>query len=275
MLSLFEEYKSNNMIAEALMVGHNLFNKHPGNEEVFTAYFSFLCSLAETMPSFADKMNFAEQADVALAFYTENAALTKASVEAIGRDKSRLVAIYESLDATKAEKVAAEQAAVEQHNSECLKKLYALKDALQGAKTQSEFDNLLLQVGKLDEDIDKAAFTEEQDSIYQSLTKEHTDLISAKMRQLEHAANVAYNKKAADAFASAFQSFRKDESKYKNQTQLFALASSTLFAYDASRLFNETLIYYNHVYSYIFSKLDDDGKLALTRYSIECERKLR
>lgn len=275
MLSLFEEYKSSNMIAEALMVGHNLFNKHPGNEEVFNAYFSFLCSLAESMPSFSDKMNFAEKADVALAFFTENADLTKTTVEAIERNRGRLVAIYEGLDATKAEKVAAERAAVEQHNSECLKKLYAMKDKLQSAKTQSEFDNLLLQVGKLDEDMDKSAFTEEQDTIYQSLTKEHTDLISAKMRQLEHDANVAYNKKAADAFASAFQSFRKDESKYKNQTQLFALASSTLFAYDASRLFNETLIYYNHVYSYIFSKLDDDGKLALTRYSIECERKLR
>ena len=53
------------------------------------------------------------------------------------------------------------------------------------------------------------------------------------------------------------------------------LVSSTLFAFDAGRLFNETLIYYNHVYSFIFGKLDDDGKLALTRYSIECERKMR
>lgn len=44
-------------------------------------------------------------------------------------------------------------------------------------------------------------------------------------------------------------------------------------SYDAGRLFNETLIFYNHVYSYIFNKLDDNGKLELTKYSIECERK--
>ena len=37
----------------------------------------------------------------------------------------------------------------------------------------------------------------------------------------------------------------------------------------------ESLKVHNHVYSYIFSKLDDNGKLELTRYSIECERKLR
>ena len=95
------------------------------------------------------------------------------------------------------------------------------------------------------------------------------------MRELEHKDNVLYNQKAVDAFASAFKQFKDNEAKYKNHTQLYTLASTTLFAFDAARLFNETLIYYNHVYSYIFSKLDDDGKLALTRYSIECERKLK
>lgn len=60
---------------------------------------------------------------------------------------------------------------------------------------------------------------------------------------------------------------------YEEKSQLLGLVSTTLFAYDAGRLFNETLIFYNHVYSYIFNKLDDNGKLELTKYSIECERK--
>lgn len=92
---------------------------------------------------------------------------------------------------------------------------------------------------------------------------------------MEHKSNIAYNKKAVESYDKAFKMFKNNEGKYKNQTQLFSLVSSTLFAYDVARLFNETLIYYNHIYSYIFGKLDDDGKLALTRFSIECERKLR
>lgn len=75
------------------------------------------------------------------------------------------------------------------------------------------------------------------------------------------------------AFNSAFTSFKNNESRYKDKSQLLGLVSTTLFAYDAGRLFNETLIFYNHVYSYIFNKLDDNGKLELTKYSIECERK--
>ena len=73
MLSLFEEYKNNGKITAALLVGRNLLNRHPGNKEIFSAYFSYLCMLAETLPSFADRRDFAEQANVALAFYSENA----------------------------------------------------------------------------------------------------------------------------------------------------------------------------------------------------------
>jgi Ca2+-binding EF-hand superfamily protein len=115
---------------------------------------------------------------------------------------------------------------------------------------------------------------DQQSAAYDKLTKEHTALISEKMRKIEYQKNTSYNKEAVESFSKAFQLFKSDESTYKNQTQLYKLASQNLFAYDASRLFNETLIYYNHVYTYIFSKLDDDGKLHLTRFSIECEKRL-
>lgn len=275
MLSLFEKYKSEGKITEALLVGRNLFNRNPADEQIFSAYFAYLCTLAETLPSFADRANFAEQANVVLAFYTENAILTSDTVEALSQHQKRIDEIYSEIENTKAERIKSERIAIESHNSDCLKELYALKDTLQRATAQEEFDDVLSKVGKLDNDINKNVLTDEQSAVYDTLTKDITELISVKMHQLEHKKNIAYNKQAADAFASAFNKFRNDESKYKNQTQLFSLASTTLFAFDASQLFNETLIYYNHVYSYIFSKLDDDGKLALTRYSIECERKLR
>lgn len=275
MLNLFEEYKNAGKISEALLVGRNLFNHNPENEAIFSAYFEYLCLLAETLPSIADKEAFAEQARIALAFYSENATLTNDVMDRISAQQQRINTILVELEQAKAEREKAERATVEAHNSACLKKLLILKDTLQSADTQESFDAILVKIGKIDSEIDKDALTEEQNNVYEALTKDHTELIGSKMRQLEYKKNIDYNKKAAEAFASAFERFRKDEGKYKKQTQLFTLASKTLFAYDASRLFNETLIYYNHVYSYIFSKLDDDGKFALTRYSIECERKLR
>lgn len=275
MLELFNSYKDAGKISEALMVGRNAFNRNPDNAEIFDAYFSYLCTLAETLPSFSDRSHFAEQAGVALAFYTENAILTESVISDVITYQSRLDTICGEIASVQQTKTDRENEEIEHHNSECLKKLYALKDKLQTVSVQADFDALLAQIGQVDAEIIKDGFTREQSNTYDALTKDHTELISSKMRELEYKKNVAYNKQAADSFAKAFNQFRNNESKYRNQTQLFSLVSTTLFAYDASRLFNETLIYYNHVYSYIFSKLDDDGKLALTRFSIECERKLR
>ncbi|WP_418702908.1 hypothetical protein [Anaerotignum faecicola] len=275
MLELFNRYKDAGKISEALMVGRNMFNRNPDNAEFFDAYYSYLCTLAETLPSFSDRSHFAEQASVALAFYTENAILTESVVSDITAYQFRLDNICGEIDNIQQEKTEKETKEIEHHNSECLKNLYALKNKLQRVSNQVEFDVILAQIGQVDAEIIKDNFTHEQSDSYNALTKDHTELISSKMRELEYKKNIVYNKQAADSFAKAFNQFRNNEGKYKNQTQLFSLVSTTLFAYDVSRLFNETLIYYNHVYSYIFSKLDDDGKLAITRFSIECERKLR
>lgn len=137
------------------------------------------------------------------------------------------------------------------------------------------YDKIISQITKIDGEIDKSVLSNEQQTSYDALTKNLTEVVSEKMREFEQRNNVAYNKDAVNSFSDAFQRFKKDSAQFKNQAALFSLVSETLFKYDASRLFNETLIYYNHVYSYIFAKLDDDGKLALTRFSIECEKKLR
>jgi hypothetical protein len=275
MLTLFNNYRESGKISEALLVGRNLFNRNPANSEVFDTYFGFLSALAETLPSLDERKDFAGQANVALAFYSENVELTPKRVIEINHHQMRLSSIYDSINAVEMSQFENAQADVQKQNDDGIKKLIKLKEELRKATTQEQFDKALIEVGRVDSEIDKEKLTDNQDKIYTSLTKEHTDLISSKMRDIEYKKNVDYNKKAVDSFAKAFKLFRDDEAKYKISTQLFSLVSLSLFAYDASRLLNETLIYYNHIYSYIFSKLDDDGKLALTRFSIECERKLR
>lgn len=275
MLELFDKYKASNRITDAILVGRNLFNREPANGAIFLAYFDLLCSLAEDLPLLSERKDFAGQAGVALAFFSENANLDEGTVDNICAYEKRIHDISHAIGIAEQEQETQRVDKVKASNNECIKKIFRLKDSLSGADSQKKFDELLSELGATDRAIDKDALTDEQAAYYDTLTKECTETISQKMREFEHKSNVGYNKRAVDAYAKAFKQFRENESKYKNQTQLFALVSETLFAFDASRLFNETLIYYNHIYSYIFSKLDDDGKLALTRFSIECERKLR
>ncbi len=275
MIGLFNNYKNTGKISEALLVGRNIFNRNSGDKEIFDTYYDFLCALAETLPSFEDRKAFVEQASVALAFFSENVEMSDYVVADIAIYENRLNAAIQAIADNEQASIDAIHKDIDTQNNALLKKLYQVKSNLQNSTTHEQFDKVLVDLGMIDAKINKDFLSEEQSKIYDTLTKEYTDLISAKMRNLEYKKNVSYNKSAAESFAKAFKQFKTDESKYKNQNQLFTLASKSLFAYDASRLFNETLIYYNHVYAYIFNKLDDDGKLALTRYSIECERNLR
>ena len=275
MLELFNKYKDSNHMTEAVLVGRNLFNREPSNKVVFSAYFDLLCTLAENLPLLSERKNFAGQAGITLAFFSENANLDEEIVNNISAYEQRLNDISRAIEIVEQEQETKRVDKIIARNNEWIKKIYRLKDSLSSAVSQEEFNKLLSELGGIDREIDKDMLTDEQATHYDSLTKACTEMISEKMREFEHKSDVDYNKQAVDAYDKAFQQFRANESKYKNQTQLFALVSETLFAFDANRLFNETLIYYNHIYSYIFSKLDDDGKRALTRFSIECERKLR
>lgn len=207
--------------------------------------------------------------------HVQNADLTDDIINDIHVYHNRLGAVVTDIAQLEQEEYEKQKRAIEATNTTQIKKLYTIKQKLENAKTHAEFDKLLQEISAVDAEIDHDNLTSEQKTHYDQLNKSCTDTISAKMRQLEYKDNIDYNKKAVNAYNSAFTSFKNNESRYKDKSQLFGLVSTTLFAYDAGRLFNETLIFYNHVYSYIFSKLDDNGKLELTRYSIECERKLR
>ncbi len=275
MNSLFNEYKQGGKIREALLVGRNMVNRNPGDLECVEAYVDFLLLLAENLPVLDERKAFMNQADVTLSFYEENADLDTDIILKIGEYRERISILASEINKLENEKA---QSALEQivsENTSQIKQLYKIKQKLQDTKDKKEFDGFLKEISLVDAKIEHDYMTDEQKAHYDQLNRECTDCISGKMRELEYIKNVAYNKKAVDAFDSAFKKFKNNENTYKNQTQLFSLVSSTLFAYDAGRLFNETLIYYNHVYSYIFSKLDEDGKFALTRFSIECERKQR
>lgn len=275
MIALFNEYKEKGKIQEALLIGRNMVNRDPRNKEKLELYLNLLFYLAENLPLHRERKQFVGQAEITLSFFSENADLNEELVKLISEYEKRIKKINENLlkeEKDKQEEIVKNICA---NNNKILVEFYQMKQKLEMAKEQKEFDKILLDIATLDSKLVRDYLSEEQNTHYEQLNKEFNACISDKMKELEYKENIAYNKAAVEAYDKAFKKFKSDEGKYKNQTELFQLVSSTLFAYNASRLFNETLIYYNHIYSYIFGKLNDDGKLALTRFSIECERKLR
>lgn len=275
MITLFNEYKEKGKMQEALLVGRNMVNQDPQSVEKLELYLELLILLAEKLPLYEERKQYIGQAGITLSFFAENAVLNSELIEKISEYDRRIQKIGNDLLKEENEKHSEFVDSICATNNKLIVELYQMEQKLETVQTKEEFDEILFDISVIDSKIVHDYLSEEQNSHYERLNKECTSCISDKMRELEYKENIAYNKAAVEAYDKAFKMFKSDEAKYRNQTELFQLVSSTLFAYNASRLFNETLIYYNHIYSYIFGKLNDDGKLALTRFSIECERKLR
>ena len=240
MIELLKKYISQNDISNALLVGQNLFNKNKGNKQVFSMYFNLLLNAASSNYNSSDK--FIEQAVAVLTLYSENAEINEDEVSYIRSCEDNLNVVVSDI-----------------------KKKYA---SLSEAKIKKEFDSILKEIYEIDGRFDKGNLVSRQRNEYEELTTKCQLIVDSKLKEFDRLANIEYNKRAVASYEKIFNLFKDTKhASYKPNEIL------ELFQYDSSRLFNETLIYYNHVYNFILSKLNDEEKLTMTKLAIVAEKK--
>jgi len=270
---MFDKLDKENRIWDAHIVAKNAYNRDLANQEAFGNYIDFCLKVSHYPIELNNRKFFLSEAETALTFFSENAEMNEVILDLILSYRGKIFETVEEIRGVESKQEADRYNDIEKSNSDILAELSKLKGDVFSAKNQEEFNRYLIEIEQKERDLDKGALNDEQNRLYNTLTKDFSEQISSKMQQFARQENVAYNKKAVEDFKQAFEKFMENENKYiGSDTNLFALVNKRLFAYDASRLFNETLIYYNHVYSYLFSKLDDNGKYRLTQYSIEAEK---
>lgn len=268
-MELFDKLKSNN-IWDAQIVGKNQFCKYPENQEYFTAYFDFCIEVSGYPIEIETRSFFLSEAELALNVFSERVDMMEDVLTLIQKKRKDLIQASSMINEAIAKNEADAYESRVKVNTDALTKLASLRDDLFTINTQESFEKILGEIALVDSSLDKTIFTKKQTLTYESLTRGYSEQVSRKMAELAHNKDVKYNKEATQAFRKAFTLFKKDESKYKgHESNLYELVSKYLFAYDVKHLFSETLIYYNYVYSYIFNKLDDDGKYRFTQLSFD------
>lgn len=165
---MFNEYKDAGKIQEALLIGRNMVNKEPGNPECVADYLDFLLMLAEKLPRTDERRSFAEQANLVLSFYEENAELTADVINDIQIYHNRLNDAITDIAQVEQEEYKRNQRAIEESNTAQIKRLYTIKQKLEKAETRAEFDNILQDIGAVDAEILHEKLTAEQKSIMNS-----------------------------------------------------------------------------------------------------------
>lgn len=268
--NLFINLVSQNKFWNAQLVGKNLLCKDPANQNTFEAYFDFCIKICRLPIEIETRTFYLKEAELSLSVFCERAEISESVLKVIEVKRQNLVEASRIINETIQDEISKQNKEIESVNQVCLRKLVQLKGEFLKCTNQKEFDRLIMQMSEIEKSFDKESFSDTQQLQYDALTKDFSDLVSKSMARIVRESDIEYNRKAAESFKSAFDMFKNRPELYTaNDSKLYELVAKYLFAFDAKRLFNETLVYYNHVYTYIFNKLDDDGKFRFTQFSFD------
>lgn len=266
MLDLLKKYIDEGNLPNAILVAQNLFNKNKGDRKVFDTYFSLLYEAANKNFDNADK--FIEQMISVLSIYSENAELDEVTIQNIRECEEKINKLVSLIQKHNEELKIKSLKSIIDTNDSLLSEANSKLDALNKSSSKPNFEKVLKEIYELDEKFDKEHFVLRQKNEYEEITSKCQKIVDFKLKEIERLENVEYNKRAVASYEKIFKLFKNSKnSSYKANDIL------ELFSYDSSRLTNETLIYYNHVYNYILSKLNDDEKLTITKLAIIAEKK--
>lgn len=267
MINLFFRYMKSGETKRALLVGQNMVNHNPRDKDCFEAYFDYLISLAQNEDILVAK-SFLQQAIGALAFFSESAELDENSVEFVISKQNELDQVTELLSQRQEDinKEVIRQQVI--YHNDALALLEQLLEKIKKCESVDDFNTYVTDLGRIDQSINRDGLSKGQENKYLELTQKSSNIVSSKMAYFENIKNREYNISAIEAYEKVFHMFKNGKVVGDHKETLKAL-----FMFDASRLYNETLVYYNHVYNYILGQLSDEEKFTITKYAIMCERK--
>lgn len=267
MLRLFHQYKEAGQTKRALLVGQNMLNHNPGDFDCFEAYFNYLLLLAQN-EKVQDAKEFLQQAAGALTFFSESVDIDEHFVELIIDKENELKRVSDVIS-KKQEEITREALKQEIiHNNDALELLEQLLEKIKNCKNQVDFKTYVNDMGKIDQSINQEMLSKRQKDKYIELTQQSSTIVSEKMAYFENVKNREYNIRAIEAYEKVFNMFKCGEVPEDHKEVV-----KSLFLFEPSKLYNETLVYYNHVYNYVLSKLNDAEKFTMTKYAIMCEKK--
>lgn len=268
MSELVKRLQEEGRFVDAYIVAKNALSKDIGNAQLFQEFIDLALENAMYDIIFDERKQYVSDANSALALFAENVDMSETALALIKQAKTRVsdtfVAVCQAEDAFFAQQAES----VREKNTELLNQLVDIYNRIKSAKDQSQFEKILSEVSQVEMQLVKEAFSADQQASYEMLSKSFSQAISEKMEELNRNELLDYNKRAVSCFNDVLQAFKRDSGKYKNESNLKALMTSKFFVFDSSKLFNETLVFYNHVYSVVFQDVNDALKFKLTEWAI-------
>lgn len=268
MTELVEKLKSDGNFIDAYIVAKNELSHNPDNPDFFRDFIDLALEIAMYNITFDERKQYTNDANTALVLFSESAIITDDVLSLIRETKNKIAQVVHAILQDEQNYLTAIDRAAQDENTANLNKLGQIYDTLQSCASQSEFDDILTSIGDVETLLHKDKFSSEQEKTYEKLTKQYSQIISRKMEEINKAELLDYNKRAVVCFNDVFKAFKTAPSRYKDESSLKAIMTSKFFAFDTSKLFNESLVFYNHVYTLVFQEVSDAMKYKLTEWAL-------
>lgn len=268
MIKLFEKYINEKNFCNAQIVIQNLFTKDAGNKEVYTEYSKFLISQALDAPDVNMKEEFADKANMALMFFMENTTLDSEMIKFINKEQDKLSNLFVEIQEIKVAQINIQSQEIKKKNKEGLKLVRSIIASMKQEATMETIEHKAKQIAQIDTQLYSDYFSEAENKEYENLTRECSEVIKNKSIELQEIANKNYNLQAVNAYKKVFDTFNGTLNCAPNGSVF-----KEIFAFDPNRLSNETLVYYNHVYSFLLSKLSEDEKYQMTKAAVLSDKR--
>lgn len=269
MNSLYMDLKEKHQYSDAYLIIKNCFSRDLKNPQTFKEFVDFALELSTFNITINERKNYVNDAVAALTLFSENAELNSELLSLIKTIQSKVQTCTNNILQDEQSAYQEQEHTIYIKNNDLLNELAAKAKMLENAKLQSEVDRILGEISVIEASLSKDKFNKAQNSSYEELTKLFSQLISQKLEELNRKELLQINRRAVESIRDVFETFTRNKSKYQNsETNLRHLMTAKFFIFDTSKLFNESLIYYNHVYAIIFQEVNDNLKYKLTEWAI-------
>lgn len=257
--------KSGRMHESELLLRSGLFH-YPTSSKVLEKYLNLMTIKVDKSSDFDEKLYYLSQAENSILRFSEAAgprAVSKATedFERISQKKEGLLREREN---TRYEQ-----------NRKMVLHLEELAEKLESAEEESEIRGILSEACSIEETLTEKTTDEELRDMYVKTRERIDKLASTKGEEARNRRLAEYNSSVLDRLNNLLDDFNKNEKVYGKSAGDFArVVRETIAGINPYYLSTEVLTYFNYVYGFVFSLVEDDVKYEITKVMTDTAREV-
>ncbi|HNQ70613.1 MULTISPECIES: hypothetical protein [Mesotoga] len=160
-----------------------------------------------------------------------------------------------------------------ERNEEILKELESVLEGIRASNDEMAIRDEMNNAARLETGLDLSILDEGQNERYREVKNGFYRMAEEKVESLRSARYARYNRKAIERLKKLIDEFSENEKELsKSGSSLPVILKERIGSLNTSYFDGPTMQYFNYVYGYIFSLIDEDLKFEVTRIMTETEK---